>query len=170
MNRKIKNPERNVPWGLGSFTYRHHRTYSAYHSHDEHRDLQLRFWRKLKSTESYRSAPSRKACSAASATLLNKQKPQALSASAWCPGGRTNANPLEFWKILQGKKELDTMPETMDVVNVRQQLSAWQAAWTLSYISFSLSSEEWAYWSYKNRVKRISKSIQFRLCVSFHVL
>lgn len=34
---------------------------------------------------------------AATATELKKQKPQAASCSAWCPGGRTTATPFKTW-------------------------------------------------------------------------
>jgi hypothetical protein len=35
-----------------------------------------------------------KAARAATATLLNRQKPMPRVAVAWCPGGRTSANPF----------------------------------------------------------------------------
>ena len=41
-----------------------------------------------------RSAPSRRAASAATATLLNRQKPIAWACSAWCPGGRAQTKAL----------------------------------------------------------------------------
>ena len=39
-----------------------------------------------------RRGPAARACAAATAMLLNRQKPIARSRSAWWPGGRTSAN------------------------------------------------------------------------------
>ncbi len=52
-------------------------------------------WCTSQSTIITRSRPcASRACRAATATLLNRQKPIARSASAWCPGGRWIENPV----------------------------------------------------------------------------
>ncbi len=52
-------------------------------------------WCTSQSTIITRSRPcASRACCAATATLLNRQKPIARSASAWCPGGRWMENPV----------------------------------------------------------------------------
>ncbi len=48
-------------------------------------------WWTSKSTIATRARPAARACAAATAMLLNRQKPIARSASAWWPGGRTQA-------------------------------------------------------------------------------
>lgn len=63
---------------------------------------EIRFWGSLGGRPYRRARPAMTwAWRAATATELKKQKPQAASGSAWCPGGRTTAMPFKTCREVQ---------------------------------------------------------------------
>ena len=56
--------------------------------------MPLPWWMSQSTTSTRRQPRCSRACAAAMATVFKTQKPIAMCASAWWPGGRTSAMPL----------------------------------------------------------------------------